>query len=87
MYRSMVYDAQIAAQASSIPDFAQQAGNLAAYSLMSDGHTVAEGEAAILAEVARFRTIQPFVELMGGERAFLEAVLGRIDFFAQPHEP
>ena len=55
MYRSLVYDAQIAAQASSIPDFAQQAGNLAAYSLMSDGHTVAEGEAAILAEIARFR--------------------------------
>ncbi len=40
-----------------------------------------------LAEVARFRTIQPFIELMGGERAFLEAVLGRIDFFAQPHKP
>ena len=55
MYRSMVYEAQIAAQASSIPDFAQQAGNLAAYSIMSDGHTAAEGEAAILAEIARFR--------------------------------
>ena len=40
-----------------------------------------------LAEVARFRTIQPFIELMGGEKAFLEAVLGRIDFFAKPHEP
>ncbi|WP_296818257.1 pitrilysin family protein [Brevundimonas sp.] len=55
MYRSMVYEAQIAAQASSIPDFAQQAGNLAAYSLMSDGHTVQEGEDAIMAEIARFR--------------------------------
>ena len=55
MYRSMVYEAQMAAQASSAPDFGQQAGSLSAYSLMSDGHTVAEGEAAIMAEIARFR--------------------------------
>ena len=55
MYRSLVYDQQIAAQASSAPDFAQQAGTLNAYALMSGEHTVAEGEAAILAEIARFR--------------------------------
>jgi len=55
MYRSLVYDAQIAAQASSSPDFAQQGGSLAAYSLMTGGHSVQEGEAAILAEIARFR--------------------------------
>ncbi|MBN8553136.1 MAG: insulinase family protein [Caulobacterales bacterium] len=55
MYRSLVYDTQIAAQASSAPDFAQQGGSLAAYSLMTGDHTVQEGEAAILAEIARFR--------------------------------
>lgn len=55
MYRSLVYDTQIAAQASSMPDFAQQGGSLAAYSLMTGDHTVQEGEAAILAEIARFR--------------------------------
>ena len=55
MYRSMVYDTQIAAQASSTPDFAQQGGSLAAYSLMTGDHTVEEGEAAILAQIARLR--------------------------------
>jgi AcrR family transcriptional regulator len=33
-----------------------------------------------LAEVAQYRTLKPFKELLGGERAFLEAVLGRLDF-------
>lgn len=55
MYRSMVYDQQISAGASSMPDFAQQAGYLAAYSIMSEGHDAATGEAAIMAEIARFR--------------------------------
>lgn len=55
MYRSMVYDAQISIQATSIPDFSQQAGNLAALSIMSGGHTSEEGEAAILTQIARLR--------------------------------
>lgn len=33
-----------------------------------------------LAEVARFRTLDPFKSLLGGERAFLEAVIGQFDF-------
>jgi AcrR family transcriptional regulator len=37
-----------------------------------------------LAEVAQYRTNKPFVDLIGGEREFLEAVLGRIDFSAKP---
>ncbi len=37
-----------------------------------------------LAEVAQFRTLEPFKNLMGGEKAFLEAVLRRIDFSAKP---
>lgn len=41
-----------------------------------------------LAEVARYRTLEPFKALLGGERAFLEAVLGRLDFMSPPkHEP
>src|SRR5690606_27667460 len=55
MYRSMVYEQQIAAQASSIPDFAQQAGYLAAFSIMTGGHGVETGLEAIRAEVARLR--------------------------------
>lgn len=37
-----------------------------------------------LAEVVRFRTIEPFKAILGGERAFLEAVLRRIDFTDTP---
>jgi len=55
MYRALVYEAQMSVEAGSIPDFAQQAGSLAALSIMSGGHTAEEGEAAILAEIARFR--------------------------------
>lgn len=55
MYRSLVYEQQIAAQASSMPDFSQQAGYLAAYSLMAGEATPDQGIAAITAEIARFR--------------------------------
>ena len=37
-----------------------------------------------LAEVARFRTMEPFKALLGGEEAFLEAVLRRLDFSDKP---
>lgn len=37
-----------------------------------------------LAEVAQYRTLEPFKDLVGGERAFLEAVLGRLDFSSEP---
>ena len=55
LYRSLVYEQQIAAQASSSPDFARQAGNLTAYAIMADGETPEAGIAALRAEVARFR--------------------------------
>ena len=55
MYRSLVYEQQIAAQAGSSPDFSQQAGYLMAQVIMSDGHTVDEGLTAIDAEIAKFR--------------------------------
>ena len=55
LYRSLVYDKQIAAQIGSSPDFAQQAGNLTAYAIMADGHTAQEGIDALNAEIARLR--------------------------------
>ena len=55
LYRSLVYDQQIAAQTSSTPDFKQQAGTLSAYAIMADGHAPDEGIAALRAEIARFR--------------------------------
>ena len=55
LYQSLVYEQQIAAQASSSPDFATQAGHLTAYAIMADGKTPEAGVAALRAEVARFR--------------------------------
>lgn len=55
LYQSLVYDKQIAAQASSSPDFAQQAGHITAYAIMAEGETVDTGLSALRAEVARFR--------------------------------
>jgi zinc protease len=55
LYRSLVYDQQIAASIGSNPDFAQQAGNLTAYAIMADGQTVDAGKAALEAEIARLR--------------------------------
>lgn len=55
LYRSLVYDQQIAAQASGIADFAQQAGVQSFLAIMADGHSADEGLAAIRAEVARLR--------------------------------
>ena len=55
LYRSLVYDKQIAASTGSNPDFAQQAGNLTAYAIMADGQTVDAGKTALEAEIARLR--------------------------------
>ncbi|MFA4937969.1 M16 family metallopeptidase [Brevundimonas sp.] len=55
LYRSLVYDKQIAAQIGSTPDFSQQAGNLSALAIMAQGHTAEEGVAALNAEIARLR--------------------------------
>jgi zinc protease len=55
LYRSLVYDQQIAAQIGSSPDSSQQAGNLQTYAIMAGGHTPEEGIAALNAEVAKFR--------------------------------
>ena len=55
LYRSLVYEQQIAAEIGTSLDQAQQAGNISAYALMATGRTAAEGKAALLAEVAKLR--------------------------------
>jgi zinc protease len=55
LYRSLVYDQQIAAQIGSSPDSSQQAGNLQVYAIMAGGQTPEAGLAALRAEVAKFR--------------------------------
>ncbi len=55
LYRSLVYEQQIAAQAASNPEFLQQAGYLSAYAIMAGGETPETGIAAIRAEIARLR--------------------------------
>ncbi|MFA4950288.1 M16 family metallopeptidase [Brevundimonas sp.] len=55
LYRSLVYDQQVAASIGSSADFSQQAGALYAYSILAGGKTPDEGIAALTAEIARFR--------------------------------
>ncbi|WP_426027161.1 M16 family metallopeptidase [Brevundimonas sp. TWP2-3-4b2] len=55
LYRSLVYEQQLAAQASSSPDFAKQAGYMSTFAIMAGGKTPDEGIAALRAEIARFR--------------------------------
>ncbi|AYG94435.1 insulinase family protein [Brevundimonas naejangsanensis] len=55
LYRSLVYDKQIAVSIGSNPDFAQQAGNLTAYAIMANGQSPETGQAALEAEIARLR--------------------------------
>ncbi|MCU6455374.1 insulinase family protein [Sphingomonas sp. A2-49] len=55
MYESLVYRDQLAQDASSFLDSKQGTGNLIAYAILAGGKTVAQGEAALKREIARFR--------------------------------
>jgi len=55
LYRSLVYDQQVAASIGSSADFSQQAGALYAFSILAGGKTPDQGIAALTAEIARFR--------------------------------
>lgn len=76
LYRSLVYEQQIAAEIGTSLDLAQQAGNLSAYALMASGHTAAEGKAAVLAEVAKLREQKVSSEEL--EEAKNELIAGRL---------
>jgi zinc protease len=59
LYDSLVYDQQISAQIFSNADLPQQPGMFAVGSVMASGHTVDEGEKALLAQVKRLRDAPP----------------------------
>ena len=59
LYNSLVYEKQIAAEALSYADLSAQPGLFVTGAIMASGKTIEEGEAAILAEVARLRLGPP----------------------------
>ena len=59
LYDSLVYDQQISAQIFSNADLPQQPGMFMVGSIMASGHTVAQGETALLAQIKRLRDAPP----------------------------
>ncbi|THD56593.1 pitrilysin family protein [Phenylobacterium sp.] len=59
LYDSLVYEKQIAAEIYSNADLPAQPGNFAVGAIMASGHSLAEGEAALLAQVQRLRDAPP----------------------------
>jgi zinc protease len=59
LYDSLVYDKQIAAEIYSNADLPAQPGNFAVGAIMASGHSLAQGEAALLAQVQRLRDAPP----------------------------
>jgi zinc protease len=85
LYDSLVYDQQISAQIFSNADLPQQPGMFAVGSIMASGHTVDEGEKALLAQVKRLRDAPPTAaelseaknELVAGKLRERETIEGR----------
>ena len=55
LYQNVVYRDQLAQDASSFLDTRQGTGNLVVYAILAGGKTAAQGDAALSAEIARFR--------------------------------
>ncbi|MFN3583953.1 M16 family metallopeptidase [Phenylobacterium sp.] len=85
LYNSLVYEKQIAVEAMSNADLPQDPGLFMVGAVMSSGHTIAEGEAALLAEVKRLRDAPPTEaelseaknELVAGKLRERETIDGR----------
>ncbi|WP_304163870.1 pitrilysin family protein [Phenylobacterium aquaticum] len=85
LYDALVYDQQIAAEIYSNADLPQQPGSFVVGSIMASGHTVDEGEAALLAQVKRLRDAPPTAaelseaqnELVAGKLRERETINGR----------
>jgi zinc protease len=85
LYDSLVYDQQISAQIFSNADLPAQPGNFMVGSVMASGHTVAQGEAALMAQVKRLRDAPPTAaeldeaknELVTGKLRERETIEGR----------
>ncbi|HEX5263825.1 MAG TPA: pitrilysin family protein, partial [Phenylobacterium sp.] len=59
LYDRLVYEKQIAAEIFSNADLPAQPGNFMVGAVMASGHSIADGEAALLAEVQRLREAPP----------------------------
>ncbi|MDB5425347.1 MAG: peptidase family, partial [Phenylobacterium sp.] len=85
LYNSLVYDKQVAAEVFSNADLPQQPGNFMVGAILASGHTIAQGEAALLAEVKRLRDAPPTAaelseaknELVAGKLRERETIDGR----------
>jgi zinc protease len=76
LYDSLVYDKRIATEIYSNADLPQQPGNFAVGAIMASGHSIDEGEKALLAEVARLRAAPPTAAEL--EEAKNELVAGKL---------
>ncbi|HEX7885032.1 MAG TPA: pitrilysin family protein [Phenylobacterium sp.] len=85
LYNSLVYDKQIAVEAFSSADLPQDPGMFMVGAIMSNGKTIVDGEAALLAEVKRLRAAPPAAaelteaknELLAGALRERETIEGR----------
>jgi len=85
LYNSLIYDQQIAVEAFSNADLPQDPGLFMVGAIMSNGKTIAQGEAALLAEVKRLRDAPPAAaelaeaknELLAGALRSRETIEGR----------
>ncbi|WP_374470778.1 M16 family metallopeptidase [Phenylobacterium sp.] len=85
LYNSLVYEKQIAAEAMSNADLPKDPGMFMVAAIMASGHTIQEGEAALLAEVKRLRDQPPTAaelaeaknELVAGKLRERETIDGR----------
>ncbi len=85
LYRDMVYQSQIAQQTFSDAGQSQQPGLFYAGAVMSEGHTPAEGEKAILDDLAKLRVTPPSAaeleraknQILAAELKGRETILGR----------
>jgi zinc protease len=85
LYDSLVYDKQIAAEIYSNADLPAQPGSFMVGAVMASGHTIEEGEAALLAQVEALRKAPPSPaelaeaknELIAGKLRERETIDGR----------
>ena len=85
LYNSLVYDKHLAAEAFSIADLPHDPGMFVVGAILASGHSIPEGETALLAEVRRLREAPPSAaemaeaktELLAGALRERETINGR----------
>ena len=85
LYDALVYDKQIAAEIYSNADLPAQPGNFAVGAILASGHSIAQGETALLAQVQRLRDAPPTAaelaaaknQVIAGELRERETIDGR----------